>query len=207
MRLRGLRAGGRMHPAKRPLRPESVRPGRRSQRGRAGGRRRGHRQRPTLAGRGRGEARRRGGTRFLRMNRRVARRRVYRAVPASAKGRERGRTAVAPGSGPVRTEAGAVRRGRSRARGNGPRTLGRRRRLGTGGDAGRSIPGGARGRPGRALAAGPGRDPRRGRIGRMLPPEVRPETPTPTVFRNASPPPGWVRGGPSTSGSRRAGSG
>ena len=164
MRHRGLRAGGRTHPAKGSLRPESVRPGRRVPRGKAVAASRGHGQRPTRAVRGRGGARRRGAKRFHRMNRRAACRRVLRAVPGNAKDRGRGRTTAAPGSGPGRPGARAARSERSRTRGGGPRPLGGRLRLGTREAAGRRrLPGGGRGQPGMAPAAGPGRDPASGR--------------------------------------------
>ena len=190
IRLRDLRAGGRMNPVKRPLRPQSARPGRPVMRGKAGVQRCGPGQRPTRPGRGRGGARRRDGKRLLRMNRRVACRRVLRGVPGNAKTRGRGRTTVAPGSGPVRIGARAARSERIRAGGCDPRRRGGRLRRGTRDGAGRSIPGGARGRTGRALAAGPGRDPGNGRSGRMPPRAVHPKTPPPTAFRSASPPPG-----------------
>ena len=207
MRHRGLRAGGRKHPAKRPLRPESVRPGRRVPRAKAVAARRGHGQRPTRAVRGRGEARRRGAKRFHRMNRRAACRRVLRGVPGNAKDRGRGRTTAAPGPGPGRTEGEAARSERSRARGGGPRTLGGRPRRGVRGTAGRHLPGGSREPPGRAPAAGEDRRPASGKSRRLLPGQVRPKTPPPTASRSASPRPEWVPGEPWTSGSRRAGSG
>ena len=191
---RGLRAGGRTHLAKRFLRPESVRPGRRVPCGKAVAARRGHGQRPTRAVRGRGGARRRGAKRFHRMNRRAACRRVLRGVPGNAKDRGKGRTTGAPGSGPGRTGARAARSERSRTRGGGPRPLGGRLRLGTREAAGRHLPGGSRGPPGRAPAAGPDRRPGPGRGGHRRPERVRSKTPPRFASQSASPRPEWVPG-------------